>query len=44
MVMPEANAKEAATVDGVEVYPVRSVLDVIHFHQLGQWDSSHEIR
>src|SRR5258708_27506703 len=31
MVVPEANAKEAAMVSGLEVYPVRSLLDVIHF-------------
>src|SRR5512146_3096261 len=31
MVVPEGNAKEAAMVDGVDVYPVRSLLDVIHF-------------
>ncbi len=35
MVMPEANAKEAAMVGGVEVYPVRSLLDVIHFINSG---------
>jgi hypothetical protein len=35
MVMPEANAKEAAMVSGVEVYPVRSLLDVIHFINSG---------
>ncbi len=31
MVVPELNAREAAMVGGVEVYPVRSLLDVIHF-------------
>src|SRR2546423_7640551 len=35
MVVPEANAKEAAMVGGVEVYPVRSLLDVIHFVNAG---------
>src|SRR6267142_1568004 len=35
MVVPEANAKEAAMVGGVEVYPVRSLLDVIHFVNSG---------
>src|ERR1700682_5844516 len=35
MVVPEANAKEAAMVVGVEVYPVRSLLDVIHFINSG---------
>ena len=37
MVVPEANAKEAAMVGGVDVYPVRSLLDVIHFVNSGQW-------
>jgi len=35
LVVPEANAKEAAMVGGVEVYPVRSLLDVIHFVNSG---------
>jgi magnesium chelatase family protein len=35
MVVPEANAKEAAMVGGVEVYPIRSLLDVIHFVNSG---------
>src|SRR6202020_356520 len=35
MVVPEANAKEAAMVGGVEVYPVKSLLDVIHFINSG---------
>src|SRR3954465_1069276 len=35
MVVPEANAKEAAMVSGVDVYPVRSLLDVIHFVNSG---------
>jgi len=35
MVVPEANAKEAAMVAGVDVYPVRSLLDVIHFVNSG---------
>lgn len=30
LVVPEANAKEAAMVGGVDVYPVRSLLDVMH--------------
>ena len=36
MVVPEANAKEASMVGGVDVYPVRSLLDVIHLRKLGQ--------
>ena len=35
MVVPEANAKEAAMVGGVDVYPVRSLLDVIQFVNSG---------
>jgi magnesium chelatase family protein len=35
MVVPEANAKEAAMVGGLDVYPVRSLLDVIHFVNSG---------
>src|SRR5512135_3328495 len=35
MIVPEANAKEAATVGGVDVYPIRSLLDVIHFINTG---------
>jgi magnesium chelatase family protein len=32
---PELNAREAAMVGGVEVYPVRSLLDVIRFVNTG---------
>ena len=35
IVVPELNAREAAMVSGVEVYPVRSLLDVIHFVNTG---------
>jgi magnesium chelatase family protein len=35
MVVPELNAKEAAMVSGVTVYPVKSLLDVIHFVNTG---------
>src|ERR1700680_2122056 len=35
MVVPKANAKEAAMVSGLDVYPVRSLLDVIHFVNSG---------
>jgi len=35
IVVPELNAKEAAMVNGVEVYPVKSLLDVIHFVNTG---------
>jgi magnesium chelatase family protein len=31
LVVPELNAKEAAMVGGVEIYPVKSLLDVIRF-------------
>ena len=33
--MPEVNAREAAMVGDVEVYPVKSLLDVIHFINSG---------
>ena len=35
IVVPELNAKEAAMVSGVSVYPVKSLLDVIHFVNTG---------
>jgi magnesium chelatase family protein len=35
MIVPEVNAREAAMVSGVEVYPVKSLLDVIHFINSG---------
>jgi magnesium chelatase family protein len=35
MVVPELNAKEAAMVSGVTVFPVKSLLDVIHFVNTG---------
>src|SRR5438105_2647030 len=35
IIVPELNAKEAAMVAGVDVYPVRSLLDVIHFVNSG---------
>src|SRR6202020_402913 len=35
LIVPELNAKEAAMVGGVDVYPVRSLLDVIHFVNSG---------
>ncbi len=35
LIVPEANAREAAMVGGVDVYPVRSLLDVIHFVNSG---------
>ena len=30
LIVPEANAQEAAMVSGVYVYPVKSLLDVVH--------------
>jgi magnesium chelatase family protein len=33
--VPELNAKEAAMVDGVEIYPVKSLIDVIRFVNTG---------
>ena len=35
MVVPELNAREAAMVGGVQVYPVKSLLDVIRFVNTG---------
>src|SRR6266550_9212387 len=35
MVVPEANAREAAMVSGVSVYPVKSLIDVVHFVNSG---------
>jgi magnesium chelatase family protein len=35
MVVPELNAREAAMVSGVEIYPVKSLLDVIRFVNTG---------
>jgi magnesium chelatase family protein len=35
MIVPEVNAREAAMVKGLEVYPVKSLLDVIHFINSG---------
>jgi magnesium chelatase family protein len=31
LIVPEVTAREAAMVAGVEVYPVKSLLDVIHY-------------
>src|SRR6478752_6373532 len=31
IVVPEVNAKEAAMVAGISVYPVKSLIDVVHF-------------
>jgi magnesium chelatase family protein len=39
MVVPELNAREAAMVTGVTVYPVKSLLDVIHFVNTGNGDT-----
>lgn len=35
IVVPEANAKEAAMVSGIAVYPVKSFVDVVHFVNSG---------
>jgi magnesium chelatase family protein len=35
IVVPELNAKEAAMVSGVSVYPVKSLIDVVHFLNTG---------
>jgi magnesium chelatase family protein len=35
IVVPEVNAKEAAMVSGISVYPVKSFIDVVHFVNSG---------
>jgi len=35
LIVPEINTREAAVVNGVDVYPVRSLIDVIHFVNTG---------
>ena len=35
LIVPEVNAREAAMVGGVEVYPVKSLLDLIHYINSG---------
>jgi magnesium chelatase family protein len=35
LVVPEVNAKEAAMVSGIAVYPVKSFIDVVHFINSG---------
>ena len=35
VVVPEANAREAAMVSGIAVYPVKSFIDVVHFLNSG---------
>ncbi len=35
LIVPEVNAREAAMVSGIDVYPVKSLLDVIHFVNTG---------
>src|SRR5438067_8035706 len=35
LIVPEPNAREAAVVSGITVYPVRSLLDVVSFLNLG---------
>ncbi len=35
LIVPKVNAREAAMVGGVEVYPVKSLLDVIHYINTG---------
>jgi len=35
LILPEVNAREAAVVDGVSVYPVKSLMDVVHMLNTG---------
>jgi len=43
LIVPEVNAREAAMVRGVDVYPVKSLLDVIHFINSGNGISRLEV-
>jgi magnesium chelatase family protein len=43
LIVPEVNAREAAMVRGVDVYPVKSLLDVIHFINAGNGVSKLEV-
>ena len=43
LIVPEVNAREAAMVRGVDVYPVKSLLDVIHFINSGNGVSRLEV-
>ncbi len=43
VIVPEVNAREAAMVSGVDVYPVKSLLDVIHFINSGNGISRLEV-
>ncbi|MDR3762620.1 MAG: YifB family Mg chelatase-like AAA ATPase [Acidobacteriota bacterium] len=36
LLLPEANAREAAVVEGVNVYPMKSLLDVVRFLNTGE--------
>jgi magnesium chelatase family protein len=35
LILPEVNAREAAVVEGVDVFPVRSLMDVVQFLNTG---------
>ncbi len=43
VIVPEVNAREAAMVNGVDVFPVKSLLDVIHFINSGNGVSRIEV-
>jgi magnesium chelatase family protein len=43
LIVPEVNAREAAMVRGVDVYPVKSLLDVIHYINSGNGISRLEV-
>ena len=43
LLVPEANAREAAMVEGLTVYPVRSLLDVVHFINHGNGISAIQV-
>ena len=43
VIVPEVNAREAAMVEDVDVYPVKSLLDVIHFINSGNGVASVQV-
>ena len=44
LIVPEVNAREAAVVSGVDVFPVRSLLDVVNLLNAGDGNGAHPLR
>jgi len=44
LIVPEANAREAAVVSGVDVFPVRSLLDVVNLLNAGEGNGAAPLR